>query len=176
MLTNGVQGMGSNDKHLIDSQLREEALTDDEMELRRHFVKEYMVDFNAYYAALRVGFHASFASEYAKQFMGEGVVRRLIAEEERKEADEKDQNLLKAQVEKGLFREANYYGPGSSHGARVSALSKLAVIYGMDKEAQANDDNIPKGGVMVVPMRVSADEWGAGASESQRKLKASVKD
>ncbi|QJI53338.1 terminase small subunit [Alteromonas phage vB_AcoS-R7M] len=168
--------MGPNDIELIDSQLREETLTEDEMLLRELFVKEYLVDYNAYFAALRVGFHSSFAAEYAKKLMGEGFVRRLIAKQEREQASDDQQNLSKAQVEKYLFREANYYGPGASHGARVSALSKLANIYGMDKEPESTDDGLPKGGVMVVPMRVTADEWGKQASDSQGKLKASVKD
>lgn len=43
----------------------------------------------------------------------------------------------RTQIIEGLFREAEYRGYGSSPAARVTALSKLATIYGLDAPIKA---------------------------------------
>ena len=147
-------------------------LTKQEQELRDLFVTEYLLDYDAYAAALRVGFQEQYAHQYASQFMGESYVRKRIAEithgapENEKEWKEATQRKIVA----SMFREANYNGPGSSHGARVAALSKLASLFDMDKPSKVEQTITHKGGVMAVPGIASIDEWEKQALASQEKL------
>lgn len=52
-----------------------------------------------------------------------------------------------------LRREANTFGKGASHTARVAAMAQLARIYGMNT---VNVKAEHSGGVMVVPMASSS--------------------
>lgn len=106
--------------------------SDAERELRERFVTEYLVDYNAYAACLRVGFHSQFATDYAKKFMEESFVRKLIKQHELAAESEGEADTNKRRIMAALFKEANYHGPGSSHSARVSALAKLTTLFGMD--------------------------------------------
>lgn len=153
-------------------------LSPQEISLRHMFVREYLIDYNGVNAALRCGFASLMAQEYAIRFLAESYVQHLIAEKtiKRKEAEDamsedETREMRRRQVEEALLREAHYKGPGSSQAARVAALSKLSTMYGLDKGAltgDVNDEN--RGGVMVVPMMVSADDWEKLAVQSQRKL------
>jgi hypothetical protein len=72
-----------------------------------------------------------------------------------------------------LRREANTFGKGASHTARVAAMAQLARIYGMNT---VNVKAEHSGGVMVVPMASSLSEWAQTASESQATLMADTMD
>lgn len=106
--------------------------SDAERDLRVRFVTEYLVDYNAYAACLRVGFHSQFATDYAKKFMDESFVRKLIKEREFAAEAEGESATNKRRITAALFKEANYHGIGSSHAARVSALAKLTTLFDMD--------------------------------------------
>jgi hypothetical protein len=108
-----------------------------ELELRRRFVTEYLVDYNSYAAALRVGFSAAFAVDYAKRFMEEPYVRQLIRDRELGPDGDYAEETNKRRIMAALFKEANYHGPGSSHSARVSALAKLTALYGMEAPSKS---------------------------------------
>lgn len=157
----------------------EPELSPREKALRDEFVKEYYFDRNPVAAARRLGFMEGFAEDYAQRFMNEAYVRRKMKEYESKLVQDNPDQLAekRAMVEQKLLFEANYHGPGSSHAARVSALSKLCALYGMEK-ASGEKDLVDEdyGGVMVVPAMVSADNWGAAAAKQQEKLKQTVKD
>lgn len=160
----------------VDPQFLEQELTEKEVLLRRAFVQEYMKDRNAYAACLRLGFMAPYAEDWARAFMAEGIVRRLIAKAEEYDDSAEARDARAKAVEAMLFKEASYYGPGSSHGARVSALSNLAKIYGIEAPTKNEAEVTYKGGVMMVPALTSPDEWGKLAQQSQADLKDSVKD
>lgn len=104
-------------------------LTPQECALRDAFVREYLRDYSAYRAAIRLGYKAGIAGEYAAKFMHEPYVLRKIAE-----LESNNGNVIDS-IKSGLLREANFNGPGASHGARVSAYTQLSRIEGMDKSA-----------------------------------------
>lgn len=119
-----------------------------ELELRSRFVTEYLVDYNQYAAALRVGFNHAFAPDYSKKFMEEPYVRQLIKERELTPSGDLENEANIRRIKAALFKEANYHGPGSSHSARVSALSKLTSLFGMDApsklESKVTVNDVPK--------------------------------
>ena len=148
-------------------------LTAQERELRDLFVREYLVDFDSKAAAIRCGFVETYAEQYAAQFMGETYVRKRITElsHSTEEKDDKTKaEETKQRIITSLFREANYRGPGSSHGARIAALSKLASLHGMDAPTKMEQTITHKGGVMAVPGVASIDTWESQAMVTQEKL------
>src|SRR3990172_7975747 len=106
-------------------------LTVREKALRDLFVTEYLTDYNPLAAAQRCGFNYAFAQDYAIKFMEESYVRQRIKDRE-VAADQDSEEVDKRRIRKALFEQAFYRGADSSHSARVSALGKLAAIYGMD--------------------------------------------
>jgi hypothetical protein len=156
----------------------EPELTDLEKQLRVRFVDEYMYDRSPVAAAMRVGFMRSFAQDFATKFMDESFVRKLIRE--REEAfisnNHEQAEAKKKAIELALIHEANYRGPGSSHAARVTALTNLAKLYDMDKIKKDAPDLAAVSGVMVVPAMGDVDNWGDSAAEQQKKLKETVRD
>ena len=107
-------------------------LSEQERKFRDEFVREFLVDYNPFEAALRLGFSKEYAIEYAAKFMNEPYVQKRIKDMELEGGIEDDFDRNKKKVMAALFREASYKGPGSSHSARVSALSKLSTIFGME--------------------------------------------
>lgn len=154
----------------------EPELTPREQELRLKFVDEYFYDHDPIAAAQRLGFMASFAKDFAQQFMNEGFVRRAIKERELSLIS----NVPEAVEEKKKKVEQSYWdvvnSPLSSATAKVSALNSLATLYGMNVKASEETDEDTIGGVMVVPAMQSADDWGSQAADQQAKLKETVKD
>lgn len=109
----------------------EKPLTEAEMQLRDHFVSEFLKDFNAFEACLRVGFVAAFAMDWSRQFMSEGYVQRQIAWFTRKaEVDNSDEIAADKSLIVNVLRQATQNGPYAS---RVSAAAKLAEIRGFAK-------------------------------------------
>lgn len=151
----------------------EQDLSSCEKALRDEFARQYLLDYDPKAAAIRCGFNAVYADQYAKSFMEEPYTRQKISELS-VVAPEKDKQVsaedMKHRITMSLFREANYRGAGSSHGARVSALSKLASINGLDAPIKTEQTVTHRGGVMAVPGIVSIDEWERVALASQEKL------
>ena len=160
----------------IDPLLAEKPLSEEEYQLRVEFVRAFMRTRNAYTACVELGFMEAYAQDWAKSFLAEGVVRRLISEAER--AEDTDEAALERQRKYRAWMEhqATYMGPGASHGARVTAIANLMKMEGMEAPAKTETEFTYKGGVMVVPALVSPDEWGEGAAKSQAELKQTVKD
>lgn len=107
-------------------------LSESEKRIRDRFVAEYLEDYSQVEAAIRIGFMKSFAEDYAKKFLAEPYVQQKIMEAEHELGILTPDDRRKAEVLAGLRREANYRGAGSSHGARVTALTNLAKLYGME--------------------------------------------
>lgn len=61
-----------------DQQRFERPLNEREQRVRDYFVSEYMKDFDAFRACIRMGFLAAFAVDQAKVFMQDGYVLRKI--------------------------------------------------------------------------------------------------
>lgn len=152
--------------------LKQPELSKAEKKLRDDFVAQYFIDFNPTLAAQRIGFMRSFAEEYGKKFMEEPYVAKKVAEFYRRkdEDEEHEEELDKRTIRRRLMKEAVYYGPGSSHAARVSALSQLKALYGMDREKTQKHEVTHRGGVMMVPGISAVEDWEKEATESQRSL------
>lgn len=153
----------------------EPELSQTEREIRDRFVEEYLVDRNPFAAALRVGYMSSFALEMGKRFLQESYVQREIKKREMPESQEtpEEKDVHRKRILASLHREAHYYGPGASHAARVTALTKLASYYGVDHIGEGDEDE--SGGVMVVPGHDGIDDWEAAAAKSQEELAADVR-
>jgi len=109
-------------------------LTDDERKLRDRFVTEYLVDYDEVQAAIRLGYTEAYARDYGKRFKSEPYTANKIKEMELGDTSEAltpEQIARKRRIAQ-LERQANYYGPGSSHGARVSALTQICKIEGIE--------------------------------------------
>lgn len=115
-------------------------LSPSEKALRDKFVTQYLIDYDAWAAAIRIGFLNSVAPQYAIELMQCPYVRQQITSKAL--ADVVDPvAALKAeqkQIKASLLREAHDRGPDSSHAARVSALGKLAIIAKMDVREDKN--------------------------------------
>lgn len=154
----------------------EPELNEREKELRLKFVDEYFYDRDPIGAAMRIGFMAPFAKDFAQQFLSEGFVRRAIKEREQALLSNQPEVVeeKKKKVESAYWEIIN--SPLSSGSAKVAALNSLAGLYGMNVKQTEPESEDTIGGVMVVPAMQSADDWGATAADQQAKLKATVKD
>jgi len=147
-----------------------------ERALRDLFVNEYLVDYNEYAAAIRIGYSQAYAKEYSVRFMNEPYVLQQIRLKENAPTPDDSVEDMKKRVMTGLIREANYRGPGCSQSARVAALSKLAAIHGMDApirsktEITGADGQPLNGGVFVIPGVMTVEQWEAAAAEQQTAL------
>lgn len=149
-------------------------LTEQEKALRNLFVDEYLIDYNPKKAAIRCGFVEQHAAHYAAQFMEEPYVLKRISEMQSTPVAEEDEEnrlrLMRRRIEEGFIQQANYNGPGASHGARVAALSKLANFYGMEQATKVEQEVNHRGGVMAIPAIANLDDWEIQALQSQEKL------
>lgn len=160
----------------IDPNLAERPLSEEDLLLRKAFVKEFMKTRNAYTACISLGFMAAYAADWGKAFMEEGVVRRLISEADRQDEGKEAALERQRKYRAWLEAEATYHGAGASHGSRVAAIVNLIKMEGIDQPRQEEEASGPKGGVMMVPVLTDVDNWGALAAKSQQKLKETVKD
>lgn len=155
-------------------------LTPQEKDLRDMFVVEFLKDHDYRNAAIRIGFLPAYADQYAAEFAVDSYVKKKIdVEMTRPLSDEEAAEHKRAMIRRTealLLKQAGYAGPGASHGARVSALSKLASIYGMDAPTKVEQTIQHKGGVMMVPGVASIEDWEAAAISSQEKLTQEAED
>ena len=152
------------------------ALSKSEMDLRDRYVQEYVVDYDAYAACIRLGYQPAYAKEFCVRFMNEPYVLNKLKQQETIGDEQDDETTQKRKIVSALWREANNKGAGSSQAARVAALSKLSAFYGMDaairtKTELTGKDGKPLGeGVFVVPGLATAAEWAAEAEQQQEEL------
>lgn len=151
-----------------DPRVMEPDISPGEKALRDKFVAEYIVDYDEYRAALRIGFLPSVAATYCKQFMNEGYVQREIARIKREQQiDPKAQQEHDRELTLNTLREAMQRGPYAS---RVQAARAVAAMHGFDAPIRTQNENIHRGGVMMVPTIASVEEWEKAAQASQEKL------
>lgn len=147
-------------------------LSEQEKVTRQQFVAEYLKDYDARKACLRIGYSPLFATDFAKRFMEEPYTVKLIADAEGGSlgGEEIDEEKEKVRILKALWREAN--SMGSPAAARVAALAKLTSIFGMDapSRSQVNVNAEGDGGVFVVPGIMNAEQWAAQAAAQQAEL------
>lgn len=156
----------------VEDYIRADTLDPRQKALRDLFVAEYLIDYNQVNAAMRCGFPREFAVQFATQFMDEPYVQQRIKAMEFTPMDPKqEEEYNKQRIKTQLMREAMYKGPGSSHAARVSALTTLAKLNSMEPSKKVEQNINLQGGVMRVPAPPgSLDEWEQAASKSQADL------
>jgi hypothetical protein len=174
-LPTGVSMAGNDSGRYWDPLVMQQELTPVEKQLRDNFVTEYLKDYDAWKAAVRIGYLRTVAHEYASFLMQEPYVQREIARRQAEHAPNQKENEKheRHMVKQWLIEQARYQGPGSSHSARVSALAKLCNILDMDGTTKVKADVMHKGGVMMVPAIASLEDWEKQAAKSQDELIAS---
>lgn len=132
------------------------------------FVEHYLECFNATEAARRLGYKGSSASTHGHELLHNEFTQ---AELEKRYSQHATENKNSRQIViQMLMREANYFGDGASHSARVKAQTQLSKILGM--ESQREPEVVEKNrGVMLVPYFQSGEEWEKEAISSQAALK-----
>lgn len=112
----------------FDDRLLESNLTEKERALRDSFVSEYLKDFDAYRACLRMGFLPTFAAEWCKKLYNDSYVQQQIALMTRESRSETEPEL-KAAYESNLLY-LMYNGTTTS---RVAASKQYADFKGWTK-------------------------------------------
>ena len=160
--------------------------TDRELAIRHKFIEHYLHDYDPVAAAQRCGWPREYAKDMSMKFMDEPYVMNEIKKRETKppvidlennpEAAKAQEAQMRQYVLAGLIKQANYYGPGSTHSGRVAALAEISKLQGLNAPARLKQE-ITTGeneGVFVVPGVVSQDEWARMAAEHQGKLSEEV--
>lgn len=149
-----------------------------EKALRDKFVNEYLVDYDAFQACIRIGYSAGYAKEYCVMLMQDSYVLQQIRNKETIPETEATPEERKKRIISMLNREANYRGPGCSASARVAAIAKLAAIEGLDAPHRSSMELTgpdgqplsPLAGAFVVPGLMTPEQWEAAAMAQQDAL------
>lgn len=97
---------------------------------KKVFVIEYCRDHRPREAAVRAGYSEKSAAFTASHMLADPDVAAAVRE---REAEIAQAALLDdVEIIRGLLREANRFGPGSTHSARVNAWRELAKIRGLE--------------------------------------------
>jgi hypothetical protein len=102
------------------------------------FITQYLIDYDPFGAAMRVGYSVDLAEAYAAKCMACPYVVLGISDVEHAMGGISDAEKHRARIIAGLYREANNHRKGSTQAARVAALSRLSAIFALD--AAARDD------------------------------------
>lgn len=147
--------------------------TDKQKDLRDRFVNEYLIDFNATDAYIRAGGNQKNPTQAGYNLKREPYVARAI----QAAVDSLDAAKVtnRQRIMAGLVREANHFGIGAAHAARVSAWTRLSSLLGMDQK-QTERSLSARGGVMVVPQVESDIDWEKRAQAAQSALKEAVRE
>lgn len=105
-------------------------LNDNEVRVRELFITQYMREFDAVEAALRMGYGHELCKSVAAQFMQDAYVLNRIEQERDKLGISDENEEHKRRIVAGLYREAN--NKKNSGGARVSAWTQLSKILGLE--------------------------------------------
>lgn len=109
------------------------------------FVEEYLLDLNATQAAIRAGYSAKTADRIGPELLGKTCVSKAIQQAQSKRSQRTE--LTQDMVIRGLLREAELDGEGTSHSARVAAWAHLGKHLGMFVERMAG----PNGEALPAP-------------------------
>ena len=125
-------------------------------------------------AAIAVGVHVDTVDDFISKAREHPEVLRILVEDKMARPDFNDKDSVKEYVFKNLWKEATFKGIGSNHSARITALTKIADLAGIEAPQQM-DANAINGGVMAIPV-ISAADWDKSCEEMQVALKAAARD
>lgn len=103
-----------------------------EWDLRLRFVYEYTRDWDAVTAVMRCGYIRDVATEFSKRFLEEPAVQKLIDEQKCPKWLASGKTDAEKEIFSVLWREANFFGYGSSPQARIAATKGLATLLKME--------------------------------------------
>ena len=112
---------------------------------QRRFCDEYLIDLNATRAAVRAGYSAKSAEAIGYENLRKPQISAALAE--RRSTLSRQAEITQELVIRGLRKEAEYCGPGASHGARVQAWTQLGRHLGLfdrDNEPKSPLRNLPR--------------------------------
>lgn len=112
---------------MLDARELEPALTEKEMKLRDAFVAEYLQDFDAFKACVRLGFQSTYATIWCERLYNSPYVQRQIAyitsrRSTNPEQEEADRALLEVTLRTVMQR--------GSDSARVAAAREFRALKG----------------------------------------------
>lgn len=151
---------------MLKAQRTGENLDDASKAMRQAFVAEYVKDFNATKAVIRMGWNGAigYIRKKGSELLREPYVQQLI--EAFLASVKEDAIVTRQRILAGLVTEANNAPEAAT---RVNAWAHLGKMLGMYVEKK--EVNITGSGVMLVPATGTPDDWERAAEESQRKLK-----
>lgn len=118
----------------LDPQRTEPELSLREQAVRDMFVSEYLKDFDAYRACIRMGFLAAFAVDQAKTFMSDGYVLRKLEYMTR-------QNVLDPEADKqAMLQNLRWLAHNGSTSSRASATKLYMEAQGYIDRDGNNED------------------------------------
>lgn len=112
---------------MLDPRQLEPALTEKEVILRDAFVAEYLKDFDAYQACLRLGFQTTYAVQWASTLFNDGYVQRKIMFMTRKLEPSPEQDAMDRATVEVTLRKVMQRGSDS---ARVAAVREFRALKG----------------------------------------------
>jgi len=115
---------------MLDARQLEPALTAQERLLRDHFVCEYLKDFDAFKATLRLGFQPTYAQQWSQTLFQDGYVQRKIAHMTRVPEDSPEQQAADKALVEVTLRMVMQRGSDS---ARVAAVREFNAMRGWSK-------------------------------------------
>lgn len=142
-------------------------------EKRDKYVFGIVMGYSKKQAAMMAGFAERSATKQGSQLFFEPYVQTQIALLRDKISE--DRLTSRKEVIAGLLKEARDDGPDSKQSARVAAWAHVAKVCGYEKPAQATIDVVHRGGVMLVPMPTSHEDWEQAAANAQKQLKEDVR-
>lgn len=111
---------------------------------QQRFIEEYLIDFNATQAAIRAGYSEGTAYSIGNENLKKPEIKNEI---DKRTAEISERAIItKEMVIQGLLDEAQEYGEGSSHSARVSAWAHLG------KHLKMFTDKVEHSGKMQVDL------------------------
>lgn len=123
---------------MLDPRQLEPALTEKEVLLRDSFVAEYLKDFDAYKACLRLGFQATYATYWSETLFKDGYVQRKITYMTSTPAVSPEQDAVDRAMVETTLRVVMQRGSDS---ARVAAVREFRALKGWGEgDAAASED------------------------------------
>jgi len=90
---------------------------------QQRFVDEYLIDLNATQAAIRAGYSEKTAASVGSENLTKPEIKQAV--EAGKAEGAAKLGITREVILRGLLKEAQFYGDGATHGARVSAYTAL---------------------------------------------------
>lgn len=188
---NGGNNVGPKDASaaLIELQQKHPGISSDDYVLQykipleevfrmRTFISEYLKDWNAKNAAIRMGYPEKEADTPARLLLNHTFVQLRI-QEFLAEA-EADAICSTGQIMAALWKEGN--APDkvlngcvmSNSASRTSALKECARVRGMGAAKAPGAGGMAANGIFIVPVAATPDEWESMARKTQGELKQAV--